>query len=428
LQTLNFKSFKLFSRIFRKKIKKLPFLLMRHARWRHIYTEGFMKNLKFHCIMLIFSVLFSALLPVSCEFSEPPEEIKNVAKTGAISIMTWNLQALFDGTESGNEYEEYLESAGWSGEKYSGRLSAIAKAIDSIEPEAPDLIAIQEIESAQVLEDLAGGPLSKKGYQWTHFAGNPGMSLGIGLISRLPIERARVHSINIDGSAAPRPVLELRVSRRQEATENEDLILFICHWKSKLGGEDVTESARRASARIILRRMRELALEEPDLPVIIMGDLNENYDEFYRRNGAEICALLPDDPRSADMSGFNTIDEDDPAFGTPQGDPQKDFLVLVKSKPPAAQYFPPQALCLYSPWTNELENGSYYYKNEWETIDHFLLSHRLFDKSGWEFETCHVVDQKPFTNSQGYPDAYNPRTGSGLSDHLPLLMFLKYAD
>jgi endonuclease/exonuclease/phosphatase family metal-dependent hydrolase len=378
----------------------------------------------FHCIL--FSILVSALLPVSCELSEM-EDGKSEAKTGAISIMTWNLQALFDGTESGNEYDEYRESSGWSEEKYSGRLSVIAKAIDSIEPGAPDLIALQEIESAQVLEDLAGGPLSKKGYQWTHFAGNPDMSIGVGLISRLPIEQARVHSINIDGSAAPRPVLELRVSRSQTA-ENEGLILFICHWKSKLGGEDLTEAARRASARIILRRMRELAREEPELPVIIMGDLNENYDEFYRRSGAEICALLPDDPHSANMSGFNDIDENDPAFGTSQGNLQKDFLVLVKSKPPSAQYFPPQALCLYSPWANELENGSYYYKNEWETIDHFLLSHRLFDKAGWEFETCRVLDQAPFTNSNGYPDTYNPRTGSGLSDHLPLLLFLKYAD
>jgi endonuclease/exonuclease/phosphatase family metal-dependent hydrolase len=336
--------------------------------------------------------------------------------------MTWNVQALFDGTESGNEYGEYREAAGWSAEKYAGRVNGIAKAIEAAAAggQPPDIIALQEIESAGVLRDLAEA-LAERGYGWTHFAGSPGMSLGLGVLSRFPLDGTRVHAVSINGSAAPRPMLEARVSAGGAA-----LTLFVCHWKSKLGGEDITEAARRASARIILRRIRELAEHEPDMPVIVMGDLNENYDEFFRRNGAVTSALLPDDPRSAELFHLNEIDGEDPDAALLVSALQEDFIILSENKPPQARYFPPQAVALYSPWAGELANGSYYYKDEWETIDHFLLSAQLFDGTGWEFMDGARADSAPFVNAAGYPAAYNPRTGSGLSDHLPLLLFLEY--
>ena len=203
------------------------------------------------------------------------------------------------------------------------------------------------------------------------------------------------------------------------------MILFVCHWKSKIGGDDATESTRRASARIIIRRIRELAESEPDVPVIVMGDLNENYDDFYRRSGSIVCALLPDDPRAAEDVNLYSIDGNAPEAAAAIMLLQKDFIVLSRSKPPEPRYFPSGVVTLYSPWSAELQDGSYYYRNAWETIDHFLLSGQLFDETGWEFDTCQVINAPPFANANGYPVHYNPRTGSGLSDHLPLLLFLK---
>jgi len=371
------------------------------------------------------AALILALLWIlsACELSG--EEEKQNGNSGSISIMTWNMQALFDEVDDGIEYDDYLSSAGWSKEKYQGRISLIAKAIGGMTA-TPDIIAIQEVESARVVSDLAAA-LSGHGYTWTHFANSPDMSLGVGIISRYPFKETRSHSININGDASPRPVLEVRVNTEKAHAKNEagdsSLVLFICHWKSKLGGEALTEEARRASARIIIRRMRELAEYEPGLPVLIMGDLNENHDEFYRRNGEAICALLPDDPRSAELTGFYGIDADDASLSAQL---QKDFIIISKNKPPQARFFSGQPMVLYSPWTNELENGSYYYKNAWETIDHFLLSQQLFDGSEWEFDSCAVINYPPFASTVRRPMAYNPRTGSGLSDHLPLLLLLKW--
>ena len=377
-------------------------------------------------------MLCAALLPalaagcVGCNISGAEENIS--AKSDSLAIMTWNVQALFDGTGDGIEYDDYRESAGWTREKYRGRLNVIAAAIGAME-QKPDIIALQELESAQVVKDLAAA-LSIQGYRWTHFANIPGMALGLGLLSRFPISGARSHSVTIDGDLAPRPMLEAHISTAgdnatEAETKNASLALFVCHWKSKLGGDDATEKTRRASARIILRRMRELLETDPHLPVIVMGDLNENYDEFYRRSGTVISALLPDDPRAAEFAGLYGLDEINAKTALLINQLQKDFIIVSKNKPPAVRYFPGGVFALYTPWTTELENGSYYYKNDWETIDHFLLSAQLFDECGWDFDQCAVLNVSPFASEKGLPMGYNPRTGNGLSDHLPLLLVLK---
>jgi hypothetical protein len=170
---------------------------------------------------------------------------------------------------------------------------------------------------------------------------------------------------------------------------------------------------------VLLRRLREIEQEAPGTPVLIMGDLNENHDEYYRQAGAYICALLPDDPRAAELTGLYEARENAAA------EVQRDFLVLTGNKPPRVEYFAPGTLALYSPWRQELKDGSYLYKNEWETIDHFLINEALFDNRGWEFFACQALNSEPFMNPKGYPDTYVPRTGAGLSDHLPLLLTVK---
>jgi len=147
-------------------------------------------------------------------------------------------------------------------------------------------------------------------------------------------------------------------------------------------------------------------------------------------DGKVITALMPDDPRAAKFSGLYGIDGESQKAAAMIAEKQKDFIVLAKNKPPAPQYFPSGVITLYSPWYAELRNenddssGSFYYKNNWETIDHFLLSAQFFDGRGWDFESARILNIPPFTNAKGTPTAYNPRTGSGLSDHLPLMLLL----
>ncbi|MDR2740160.1 MAG: endonuclease/exonuclease/phosphatase family protein [Treponema sp.] len=357
-----------------------------------------------------FICLLPALIAGGCSLSAG---VESGSPQGSLKVVTWNVQALFDGSQTGTEYSEYLNEAGWAEEKFSARVNAISRAIDRIVEGVPDILALEEIENPQCLEAIARGELSKYGYGWTYFSKNKGASLGLGVLSRIPFVDTRVHGIVWDQETAPRPVLELWLQ-----PEDTPLVLFVCHWKSKLGGEDNTENLRRASARLILRRIREIHSKHPDMPTVIMGDLNENYDEFYRRGKRILSALLPDDP---DAAGFiDTV----PVGSEYAAGNREDFLILSEAKPPAVGYFDTSLPAFYSPWGQELRNGSYYYKNDWETIDHFLLSEQFFDQAGWDFSSCRVLDQEPFINLKGIPDTYNPHTGQGLSDHLPLMLIL----
>jgi hypothetical protein len=169
--------------------------------------------------------------------------------------------------------------------------------------------------------------------------------------------------------------------------------------------------------------MKEIERTNPDMPFLVLGDLNENYDEFYRQSCNYVCAIMPDDPQAAVKAGFMLpeTEESDAVLEIPV----QDFLIVSQEKPPRTAFFPNAEGVFYSPWDIELQNGSYFYSNEWETIDHFLLSRAFFNKHGWEFDTAFVVDTEPFVNSSGVPAIYNARTGSGLSDHLPLVLVLE---
>jgi len=346
-------------------------------------------------------IIISAILILSgCSFSPPADS----APEGFTAVV-WNIQALFDGNEDGSEYAEYTEAAGWTHEKYKARILAVSQAVMKMESSGgvPDLIGFVEVENQGVLEELSRGALSKYAYNWTAFANLSGSSLGLGVLSRYPIKSAVAHSITMEKESAPRPVLEVRVEPC-----GKPLVFFLCHWKSKLGKD--TEELRQASARVVQRRLLEIASAEAETPVIVMGDLNENHDEFYRLNS--LCALLPDDKNAAKLVTSG----------------RKDYLVLSGEKPPKSAFFSGGIEPLYSPWMADLNDGSYYYKGEWETIDHFLLSKALFGSSSWRFSDCWVLNQEPFTNEKGIPNVYVPKSGKGLSDHLPLMLYLRYVE
>jgi endonuclease/exonuclease/phosphatase family metal-dependent hydrolase len=332
--------------------------------------------------------------------------------TDSLVLVSWNVQALFDGNDSGNEYAEYRESTGWTGEKYRARLNGITDALKTIgnntsgtadESKSPDIIALIEIENEKVMEDIAAAA----NYRWTFFASSPGSALGLGLVSRFPITDTRTHSAHFDGTETPRPIVEIWVD-----VEGRTLVLMLCHWKSKLGGDRETEAARKSAAAVIARRLSEIQAADSGIPVIVMGDLNENADEFSRTGYT--CALMPDSEEAAEhirKSGSGTR----PGF--------QDFLVLSGNRPPRTDYLDEvnAATVLYSPWLEEAGPGSYYYKEQWETIDHILFNGAAFDGSGWDFAEFRVMGTHPFSGENGFPKAYVPWTGDGLSDHLPLL-------
>ena len=319
-------------------------------------------------------------------------------------VAAWNVQTLFDGREDGTEYPDYSAASGWTEAKYRERLAAIGRAVPLFADGGPDVLALIEVENEGVARDLAAGPLAGLGYGWYARAGQPGASLGLAVLSRYPVIGTRAHGAVAEGEALPRPVLEVRID-----AGGVPLVLLVCHWKSKLGGDAETEPQRAAAAAVVARRLAELAGDEPGIDALVVGDLNENYDEFERRGSASITALLPDDPAAARLVR-------DAGLPGP-------FLVLSEERPPLSRALP-GAVAVRSPWPDSEWPGSYVHRGAWETIDHALLPAGLFDGRGWEYAAYRVIDADILMSDARDPLPYNPRTGSGYSDHLPLAVEL----
>jgi endonuclease/exonuclease/phosphatase family metal-dependent hydrolase len=313
------------------------------------------------------------------------------AKARTLTVLSWNAQALFDGTDDGIEYTDYRAKAGWNGDKYRSRITAVSKALErtvngSAAGGYPDVAVFIELENETVLSDLAEAA-PKAGYCAGYFAKRPGQALGTGVLSRYPVIKARSHGYSNNGTAIPRPVSEVWIE-----AEDARFVILVCHWKSKLGKPEETRERRRDAARLAARLYEDIHTENPGVPVLLAGDFNQTDDEFF---------------------------EDDYP------------ILLTRSRPlfdgsgEADDWGQPETPVFYTPWGNELAGGSYYYKGDWERIDHFFLSERFFDGAGWDMDGVSTLDGAPWTDGSGIPVPYNARTGSGLSDHLPLVITLK---
>ena len=350
-----------------------------------------------------------------------------------ITILSYNVQNLFDATDDGSEYADFDPSRGaWTAEAADAKASRIARVIRRAVRGGPDVLCLQEIEHGRMLADLAGEHLRRQGYRYAAVSETPGSAVEVALLSRHPIEEARVHAPargwprrhpdRDEAGAILRPVLEVRLE-----TAGAPLHLFVNHWKSKSGGARETEPARRAAARVVVRRMRAIVADDPGAEIVVCGDLNESSAAFDEAGGAYPTALMPPGTRHAPHALLVSGDRAavrGAAAGTGAG------AGGAHGEVPAA--------VLYSPWAEAEAPGSYYFRGSWRRLDHTLVSAGLLDTEGWELAAFDVVKLPFATTGDGRPLASrrpgrDGRSGSGsgragkggFSDHLPVLLTLR---
>jgi len=312
----------------------------------------------------------------------------------SITILTYNTQNLFDDHSNGFEYEEFDPNrSDWSTAEYYRRLEDIARVIRDSQRGAPDVVALEEVEHLGVLEDLESRFLSGLGYRYL-FAPESSSPITVGVLSRVPVLSVATHDAYLDDEVDIRPMLEVELSVR-----GERLLLFVCHWKSKSGGAAETEPYRIASAAALASVVAERDAQRSDIDIVVVGDLNENVDEYLRVGGAYQTAILPPSANGDDLSGGLRVAGLD---------------AIADS-----------SATFYSPWFSSDVPGSYYFRGVWESIDHVLLSSSCFDGSGFEFAGFTVVKPQYALTAEGTPLAYSRTTGTGFSDHLPLLVTLE---
>lgn len=336
------------------------------------------------CVMLL------ALLCAFFGCADPSVAVNSVPTT----IFSWNVQTLFDGSYDGTEFADYQPgTSDWNQTRYRHRLETLNEALNQACPTMADLILLYEVENATVVSDWAQLNPQLQSYHLFH-GKDQGQSFGCALFSKQKPLHIQLHSTSWNGQTL-RPLVEIHFGEPGRSL----LVLFACHWKSKYGGARYTEDARRHQGAIIRRRMARLAALAPDAQVLVVGDLNETLDEYEQAGQSYPCALMDQRHWRGDDS---------------------ESLWVAQDEPPL-DHIPQGQILLAGP-----DQGSYWYRGQWEQIDHILWSPGLSDRRGLEISSAKVLNSQPFVTVDGRPMAFDRDRDYGLSDHLPLRISLEW--
>jgi len=324
----------------------------------------------------------------------------SAALKDGISIVSYNVMTLFDAKDDGAEYDDFSVARGlWDEARYKARLELTADAVFAAypgsSPPGPDILCLIEAEGPSVLEDLRTGALARGRYRYSASADKEEGPFANSVLSRFPITRIAGHSATLGGVRAGRDILEVELD-----VGGSSLFLFVCHWKSKVGGALETEEARREAAALLRSRIDSILAADPSADLIACGDFNENPDEFARVGRAYPTALVGLEDAEASPGGLLVASD----------------IALARAD---------GGLVLFSPW-EEGGGYSYSYKGVRERIDGFLLGPGLreADGGGLSFKRFSVADAPFLVDRDGNPIPWSGSRRSGYSDHLPILLEL----
>jgi endonuclease/exonuclease/phosphatase family metal-dependent hydrolase len=318
----------------------------------------------------------------------------------SVSILAYNVKSLFDATDDGTEFEEFSVAKGrWDEAKYRIRLANVASAVFAAagSPAGPDVLCLEEIENAKVLEALRAGPLASAHYRYAAIAPAEGGPFSNCALSRLPILSTASHAALTPSGFAGRHILELELD-----AGGERLCILSCHWKSKSGGAKETEEARREDAALVRSRVTALLAADPAAKIVVCGDLNESPDEFLRVGRAYPTALIPVEEAATETSDSARL--------------------LVAGARSLAVPLDGEVV-LFSPWA-ESGGYSYSFRGNRERIDGFLLSSGLLEEPGLSYSSFEAASASILTDAEGEPIAWPGSGATGYSDHLPILLVL----
>ncbi len=191
---------------------------------------------------------------------------------GTIRIATFNLFNLFDNVDDPYNNEEPLPG------KDTKEIKLLA---DRIRKANADIVAVQEVENRQILEELVNKYLPEMGYRdVVLFEGNNKRGIDVGLISRYPLGKTTSyrHLDFVDGNGKPmrfrRDLLQVNV-RPKGFT---DFDVFVVHLKSKGGGEAQTLPTRLGEATAARTIFDDLLKSDRNKAFVVCGDFNDTYD------------------------------------------------------------------------------------------------------------------------------------------------------
>lgn len=316
----------------------------------------------------------------------------SLAILGIFTIMQLNCENLFDCQhDSLKNDQEFLPTSTrrWTPNRYWKKLDKVGKSILSAglcNPDRrkydneliPDIVTLCEVENDSVLRDLTKRSLLRSlGYEYFVTSSPDQRGIDVALLYQPMSFRPVSHySIGVGLLKSGRPTRDILYVKGATAG-NDTLHVFVVHAPSRYGGENVSRPNRVLVARRLCLSIDSVKAASPDARIVVSGDFNDYYDSEALQ---EIYS----------HGIFNATSEARGQNGA---------------------------------------MGTYYYKGEWNSIDHILLSEDMKKR----VVTTYVNDPKfllETDKASGVTKPYRTYKGmkyqvQGFSDHLPLILRFK---
>ncbi len=260
-----------------------------------------------------------------------------------LTVLSQNLNRLFNDIDDGNREKVVSSKA------YRQRLSTIADKIQR-QFEYPQIIALQEVESREVLADISKAVVKNKGpvYQPVLLEGNDKSGIDVGFLIKgdVKIKQQRQLFKNTLFKRAflfSRPPLLLEVCYKPGC-----ITLVNLHLRSMRGLGSVNRSKRVVFKRLqqatsLARWIHQFQLDQPNSSIMLLGDFN---------------AITPNDK-------YTDI------VGVIRGDPDNSQVKY------AAKDWINQDLIDITQQVSKPERYSYVYKSQKQILDYILTNQRF---------------------------------------------------
>jgi len=294
----------------------------------------------------------------------------------------YNVENLFDTIKSADTWDDEflpLNKKEWNTQKYTEKIAHLAAVLDSL-PYKPLLFGFSEVENKAVVEDLVKHTTQLKDFGVVHYESPDVRGIDVALIydpKEVTILYSRPINVTIPATKThkTRDILYVKV-----LTGKDTLHIFVNHWPSRSGGEEVSEPNRLKAACVETLIIDSLLDQNKNAKILTMGDLND-----YPTNMA---------PRLIQQFLYPAIDSTSNKYG-----------------------------------------GSYNYRGEWGQLDHIFVSSNLENTSktkGTKLATEKGIIFTPEFLITQYKGTDTPKRTfggdnylGGYSDHLPVFITVK---
>lgn len=312
----------------------------------------------------------------------------------------YNLENLFDTKHDAgkNDYEYLPDGANkWNDLKYQHKLRNMSKVLyemgtDMLPQMGCVIIGVSEVENAHCLTDLCNQPkMKERNFQFVHVEGPDKRGVDCALLYNPRFFTVRnvklvpyVYEREKDKDKATRGFLTV-----SGTLAGEHVAVIVCHWPSRFSESYYRECAGRQVYAV----KEQLLKEDPNVKVIVMGDMNDDPTNKSMTEGLR-CKAEIKDVKAGDM---------------------------------------------YNPWYNVLtkqKTGTLQYDGRWNLFDQIVMTPNLLHKEGandyntLKFRRHQVFRRDYLFQTDGKYKGGTKRTHAGgvwldgYSDHLPTVIYL----